>query len=68
LLITLLKKKHVALCLLTLGLMFSGINCGISPKIDDKGEVVYWGTKAECVSFLQGPDAKAERWLLEALR
>lgn len=30
-------------------------------------KIVWWGTKAEVISFLNSPEAKAERWRIESL-
>ena len=30
-------------------------------------KIVWWGTKAEVVEFLNSPEAKAERWRVESL-
>ena len=28
---------------------------------------VYWGTKNQVINFLEGPQARAERWFVESL-
>jgi len=27
----------------------------------------YWGTKEQCIQFLQGPNAQSDRYLVEAI-
>lgn len=31
------------------------------------GTTIWWGTKVEIVDFLASPDAKAEKWIIQAI-
>lgn len=47
---------------------FTMIGCAkITKPIEVKEVRVYWGTKADIQLFLDSPQAKSERWLVEAL-
>lgn len=35
------------------------------PKVETKE--VWWGTKQECIDFLNSPQAKAKRWFVQSL-
>ena len=68
------SKNHVTLmlCAVSIAWMMSLSGCAKfwkpTPKIKtpvylDK----YWGTKAECVKFLQSDEAGAGRWFMQAM-
>ena len=47
---------------------FIMIGCIKEPKVIEEKEVkIFWGKKEEIKLFLDSPNAKSERWLIEAL-
>lgn len=37
------------------------------PIKEDPAVAVFWGTKEECKSFLDSPEAKSARWFMQSL-
>ena len=62
-----MSRKLSALILFA-AVSLTSISCSATPI--NKGPVsqrLYWGTKEQCVQFLQGPNAQAARWQVEAI-
>ena len=60
-----MKKKLVVLSGLIIGLTLL-TSCSRT-KQEIKEQRRFWGSKEQCVSFLQSNKAVADRWVLEAL-
>lgn len=55
-------KKLFAIALI---LLMSGCTSFSSGKELNMGEQVWWGSKKEIIKFLDSPEAKADKWMIQ---
>jgi hypothetical protein len=61
-------KKILIVIALSSSLFFTGCPLGMFKKDKPTPAInVWWGTKSEIKTFLDGPQAQAERWLIQSM-
>ena len=58
-------RKKIIVGLIFFSVFLSGCSSFHSGKTLDLGNQVWWGNKTEIITFLNSPDAKAEKWFIQ---